>query len=66
MDTTTGHPPRFRACVGILADYAVELRPDLSPDDQERLRAWVAGAVEAQVTDPDLEQAAEVIMLDPR
>ena len=56
-------PPDVQEAISVLADYAVDIRPDYPAPD--KLRAWVAGAVQAQVEDPDHSQVA-AIDLTPR
>lgn len=52
-------PVDVQAAVDLLAEYGASRAADEGVE-RDRLRAWIAGAVEAQVMDPDHEQAAEV------
>jgi hypothetical protein len=57
-----GMPPKVARAIDELAEWATsrarKSRPDFAHFDD--LRDWIAGSVEAQLTDPDYSQAADM------
>lgn len=56
------HPPVIQTAIGLLADYGSMLAHAHHPEyeNHDALHTWIAGAIEAQITDPDYEQADEM------
>lgn len=57
-------PADVQTALDTLVEYGMS-RADASYEHPERLRAWMSGAVQAQIEDPDYEQAEEVELSIP-
>lgn len=62
-----GFPPDIAAAIDMLADYGSARARESHPEYEfhDLLRDWIAGAVQAQVEDPDYDQASDAALYMP-